>query len=66
MALPQMQLVNAVSDRAGSSRRDVRLALTALDDVVLEELGNAQKVRIGGLVQSTVQVKPARRLNPTD
>ena len=61
-----MQLVNAVSDRAGSSRRDARLALTALDDVVLEELGNAQKVRIGGLVQLTVRVKPARRLNPTD
>jgi len=29
--------------------------------VVLEELGNAQKVRIGGLVQLTVRVKPAQK-----
>lgn len=28
---------------------------------VLEELGNAQKVRIGGLVQLTVRVKPAQK-----
>jgi hypothetical protein len=28
---------------------------------VLEELGNAQKVRVGGLVQLTVRVKPAQK-----
>ena len=28
---------------------------------MLEELGNAQKVRIGGLVQLTVRVKPAQK-----
>src|SRR5881409_268464 len=28
---------------------------------VLDELGNAQKVRIGGLVQLTVRVKPAQK-----
>ena len=33
--------------------------LEAFEEVVLEELGNAQKVRIGGLVQLTVRVKPA-------
>ncbi len=35
--------------------------LGALEVVVLEELGNAQKVRIGGLVQLTVRVKPAQK-----
>jgi Bacterial DNA-binding protein len=29
--------------------------------IVLEELGNAQKVRIGGLLQLTVRVKPAQK-----
>ena len=28
---------------------------------MLEELGNAEKVRIGGLVQLTVRVKPAQK-----
>lgn len=35
--------------------------LGALDEVVLEELSNAQTVRIGGLVQLTVRVKPAQK-----
>ena len=60
MALTQMQLVNAVGDRVGSSRRDAP-ALTALDEVVLDDLGNVQKVPIGGLVPVTVRVKPARK-----
>ena len=61
MALTQTQLVDAVADRAGLSRSDSRRALTALDEVVLDELGNAEKVRIGGLVQVTVRVKPAHK-----
>ena len=44
MALTQTQLVNTVADREGSSRRDARRALTAFDEVVLDELGNAQEV----------------------
>jgi nucleoid DNA-binding protein len=35
--------------------------LGALDAVVLEELSNAQKVRISGLVQLTVRVKPTQK-----
>jgi hypothetical protein len=35
--------------------------LGVLEELVLEELGNAQKVRIGGLVQLTVRVKPAQK-----
>ena len=61
MALTQAQLVAAVAERAQLSRADAKRALEALDDVVLDELGNAQKVRIGGLVQLTVRVKPATK-----
>ena len=61
MALTQSQMVGAVADRAEMSRADAKRALAALDEIVLEELGNAEKVRIGGLVQLTVRVKPAQK-----
>jgi len=61
LPLTQTQLVAEVADRADLSKSDVKRALAALDEIVLEELGNAQKVRIGGLVQLTVRVKPAQK-----
>ncbi len=61
MALTQSQMVAAVADRADMSRADAKRALDALDGIVLEELGNAQKVRLGRLVQLTVRVKPATK-----
>ena len=61
MALTQSQLVSAVAERAELSKNDAKRALAALDEIVLKELGNAQKVRIGGLVQLTVRVKPAQK-----
>jgi DNA-binding protein HU-beta len=59
--LTQTQLASAVADRAGLSRAEAKRALQALEEVVLEELGNAQKVRLAGLVQLTVRVKPAQK-----
>jgi DNA-binding protein HU-beta len=56
VALTQTQLISALADRAELSRADVKRALS-----VLEEIGNAQKVKIGGLVQLTVRVKPAAK-----
>jgi DNA-binding protein HU-beta len=53
--------VAAVADRADMTKADARKALTALEDVVLDELGNAQKVRLVGVVQLTVRVKPATK-----
>ena len=61
MALTQSQFVSAVAERAELSKADAKRALAALDEIVLEELGNAQKVRIGGLVQLSVRVKPAQK-----
>jgi DNA-binding protein HU-beta len=61
VALTQTQLVSAIAERAELSKADAKRALTALDEIVLDELGNAQKVRIGGLVQLTVRLKPAQK-----
>src|ERR671924_889598 len=61
MPLTQSQMIAAVADRAEMSRADAKRALDALDEIVLEELGNAQKVRLGGVVQLTVRVKPAQK-----
>jgi DNA-binding protein HU-beta len=61
VALTQPQLITAVAERADLSKADARRALHALEDIALEELGNAQKVRIGGLVQLTVRIKPASK-----
>jgi DNA-binding protein HU-beta len=61
VALTQTQLATAVADRTGLTKADAKRALEALEDVVLEEIGNAEKVRIGGLVQLTVRVKPAQK-----
>jgi nucleoid DNA-binding protein len=59
--LTQTQLVNEIAERAELSKADAKRALAALDEVVLEQIGNAQKVRIGGLVQLTPRVKPAQK-----
>ena len=61
MPLTQTQLASAVADRAEISRAEAKRVLGVLEEIVLEELGNAQKVRIGGLVQLTVRVKPAQK-----
>jgi nucleoid DNA-binding protein len=61
MALTQTQLAQEVADRADVSRADAKRVLTALEEVVLEELGNAEKVKIGGLVQLAVRLRPATK-----
>ncbi len=61
MPLTQTQMIAAVAERADLSKADAKRVLAALDEVVLAELANAQKVRIGGLVQLTVRVKPATK-----
>jgi len=61
LPLTQTQFASAVADRADVSRAEAKRVLEAFEEVVLAELGNAQKVRIGGLVQLTVRVKPASK-----
>jgi DNA-binding protein HU-beta len=59
--LTQTQLVSEIADRAELSKAEAKRALAALDEVVLDQIENAQKVRIGGLVQLTPRVKPAQK-----
>src|SRR3954468_4843677 len=61
MPLTQTQLATAVAERAGVSRAEAKNVLAALEEVVLAEVGNAEKVKIGNLVQLTVRVKPATK-----
>lgn len=62
MPLTQTQFAGAVADRAEITRAEAKRVLDALEDVVLEEIANAEKVRIGGLVQLTVRVKPVSKV----
>ena len=61
MPLTQTQLTNEVADRSGLTKSDARAALAALEEVVLEQLADAEKVRIGGVVQLVVRVKEATK-----
>jgi DNA-binding protein HU-beta len=61
LPLTQTQLASAVADRAEITRAEAKRVLGALEELMLEELGNAQKVRVGGLVQLSVRVKPAQK-----
>jgi DNA-binding protein HU-beta len=58
MPLTQSQLAAAVAEYSGLSRAQAKAAIDALEEVVLTEIGNAEKVKIGNLVQLTVRVKP--------
>jgi nucleoid DNA-binding protein len=60
-AVTQAQLVDAVSETTGYSKSDVRHVLQSLDDVVIELLANAEKVKIGQLVQLEVKIRPPRK-----
>lgn len=64
MALTQSQLTSEVADRSGLSKTDAKAALTALEEVVLDQLADAEKVRIGGVVQLVVRVKEATKARP--
>lgn len=61
MPLTQTQLTSEVAERSGLTKADAKAALTALEEIVLEELANAEKVRIGGVVQLVVRVKEATK-----
>jgi len=62
--MTQTQLADAVADKAGLSRADAKKALAALEEVVLSEIGNAEKIKIGGVVQLDVRVRPATDARP--
>jgi DNA-binding protein HU-beta len=64
MPMTQTQLADAVAEKAGLSRADAKKAISALEEVILDEIGNAEKVKIGGVVQLDVRVRPATQARP--
>jgi len=62
--LTQTQLADEVAQRAGASRADAKRLLAALEEVILEEISNAEKVKIGGVVQVEVRVRAATKARP--
>ena len=56
-----MVALSEISDRAGLSKADTKAALEALEEVVIDQLAQAEKVRIAGVVQLTVRVKEATK-----
>ena len=64
MPMTQTQLADAVAEKSGLSRADAKKAIAALEEVVLSEIGNAEKVKIGGVVQLDVRVRPASDARP--
>jgi DNA-binding protein HU-beta len=64
MPMTQTQLADAVAEKAGLSRADAKKAISALEEVILDEIGNAEKVKIGGVVQLDVRVRPATQERP--
>lgn len=61
MPLTQTQLVAQLADDTELTRNEVKSVLSALEDIVLGEIGNAEKVKIGTLVQLDVKLKPATK-----
>src|SRR3954468_24193560 len=64
MPLTQTQLADAVADKSGLSRADAKKAIAALEEVVLDEIGSGEKVKIAGIVQLDVRVRPATQERP--
>jgi DNA-binding protein HU-beta len=61
VALTQAQLASALAERVELSKADAKIVLDAFEEIVLEQLAQAEKVRIGKLVQLTVRLKPATK-----
>ena len=64
MPLTQTQLADEVAQRTGMSRTEAKNVLAALDEVVLEQIADAEKVKIGSIVQLEVRVRPATKERP--
>ena len=64
MPLTQTQLADELAERVGSSRADAKNFLTALEDVILDQISAAEKVKIGSVVRLEVRVRPATKDRP--
>jgi DNA-binding protein HU-beta len=61
MPLTQTQLVTTLVEKTELSKNDVKNVLTALEETILSEIGNAEKLKFAGLVQLEVKLKDATK-----
>ena len=61
MPLTQSQLIARLSDETELPKKEIKAVMEALEGVVMDEINNAEKVKIGNLVQLTVRLKPATK-----
>lgn len=61
MALTQTQLIAKLAEETELSKAEVKTVLTALEETILSEISEAEKVKIGSLVQLQVKLKPATK-----
>jgi nucleoid DNA-binding protein len=61
MPLTQTQLVSHLSEETELSKADVKSVLTALEETILGQIGEAEKFKLGGLVQIEVKLKGATK-----
>ena len=64
MPLTQTQLAEEIAQRCDFSRADAKRVLEALEEIVLEQISAAEKVKIGSVVQLEVRVRPATKARP--
>ncbi len=57
--MTKSQLIEAVAQQSGLTKKQANAALQALDDVVAKELGTKGEAQIPGLVKLAVVIKPA-------
>ncbi len=61
MALTQTQLYAHLAEETELTKAEVKKVLVALEETILGQIGDAEKVKIGSLVQLQVKLKPATK-----
>ena len=61
MPMTQTQLVSHLAEETELSKAEIKNVLTALEETILSEINNAEKFKLGGLVQLEVKLKPATK-----
>ena len=59
--LTNAQMVREISDFSEVSATDVKAVMNALEIIVIEEIEEAQKVKIGQLIQIQPKIRKARK-----
>jgi nucleoid DNA-binding protein len=59
--MTQTQLLAHLAEETGLTKAEVKTVMTALEDTILSEISQAEKFKLGSLVQLEVKLKPATK-----